>query len=96
MVEGEKLLEKKLGDLLKAEGGWSIKLLAVHISGIPDRLCLVPMGKIFFAEIKTTKKNPSKIQLVIHKRLRKMGFYVEVLDTSEQIKQTIRYHVERG
>lgn len=89
-IEGEKYLEKKLKDEIKKIGGWSLKLLATHITGLPDRLCLLPQGRLFFAEIKTTKKNPSPIQRLIHRKLRKLGFKVFVIDTSEQIKEIIR------
>ena len=88
-IESEKLLEKKLADGIKKIGGWTLKLLSTHIAGLPDRICLVPGGIVFFAEIKTTKKKPSKIQLFIHEKIRKIGFEVYVVDTSEQIKEII-------
>lgn len=93
MKESEKLLEKKLGELIKKENGWSIKLPAIHIAGIPDRICLLPMGKMFFAEIKTTGEKPTKVQLFIHRKLAKIGFTVEVLDSTEKIKETIARYV---
>ena len=89
-IEGEKYLEKKLGSEVKKLGGWSIKLLPDFISGIPDRMCLLPEGRIFFAEIKTTKKKPTKMQLLIHRRLRKLGFKVYVIDTSIQITEILK------
>lgn len=95
MRESEKVLEAKLGTLLKREGGWSIKLSAMHLIGIPDRLCLLPGGKMFFVEMKTTGEKPTKIQRHVHRRLREMGFDVEVLDTTEKIIKTIKKHVER-
>lgn len=90
MKESEKLLERKLGEKLKKMGGWSIKLLPNFISGIPDRLCLVPPGKIFFAEMKTTGEKPEPRQLAVHRKLIKMGFRVEVIDTSKQIEDILR------
>lgn len=90
MIESEKALDKKLSAEVKRIGGWSIKLLTVHITGLPDRLCLLPEGRLFFAEIKTTKKNPKKIQLSMHKKLVKMGFKVFVIDNSEIIKSIIK------
>ena len=89
-IESEKLLEKKLGDKLKQMGGWSIKLLPTFITGIPDRLCLVPPGRVFFAELKTTKEKPKPIQLAQHRKLRRMGFRVEVIDTTEQIEHILK------
>lgn len=88
-IESEKLLEKKLRVKIEELGGLCWKLPAIHISGIPDRLCLLPGGKAFFAEIKTTGEKPEKLQLYWHKELRKRGFEVYVVDSSEQINQII-------
>lgn len=89
MIESEKLLEKKLREAVQGLGGWSIKLLSSHITGLPDRICLLPGGRLFFAEIKTTGKKPTKIQLSVHDRLRKLGFLVFVIDKTEQINKLI-------
>ncbi len=90
MTESEKLLERKLREGVKRLGGWSIKLLALHITGLPDRLCLLPGGRLFFAEVKTTGETPSPIQWVIIKKLRKLGFRVVVIDNSIQLNQILR------
>lgn len=89
-IESEKLIEKKLTSEVKAFGGWCLKLLSTHITGLPDRLCLFSGGRILFVELKTTNKKPRKIQLFIHNKLRALGFRVEVVDTSEQIERLIR------
>lgn len=89
-IESEKRLESKLTDKVKALGGGSIKLLSTHITGLPDRICLFPGGRILFVELKTTGKRPKKIQRLVHDKLRSLGFRVEVIDTSEQIEKIIR------
>jgi len=89
-IESEKLLEKNLKDAVeKTLKGFSFKLLATHITGLPDRICLLPEGRIFFAEIKTTKKTAGKRQILVHKQLKKLGFRVEIIDRTEQIKKLI-------
>lgn len=88
-IEGEKYLDQKLKTEVEKVGGWCIKLLATHLTGLPDRLCLLRGGRVFFAEIKTTKKKPSKIQYFVHKKLRELGFSVYVIDASEFIKSII-------
>lgn len=87
--ESEKLLERKLSRGLKRQGGWALKMLSAHVTGLPDRLCLLPGGRIFFAEVKTTGEKPRKIQRVMHRRLRKLGFRVEIIDRSSQIEQLL-------
>ena len=86
-IESEKLLERKLKEAIKAKDGLCIKLLSNHFTGLPDRLCLLPGGVIFFAEIKTTKEEPSKIQKFVHSKLSKLGFNVYTIDNSLLIKK---------
>lgn len=89
MIESEKTLEKKLGTKVKELGGWSLKFTSTFISGLPDRIVLMPGGRIFFAEIKTTKQKPRKIQLLMHRKLQALGFKVYVIDTTEQINEIL-------
>lgn len=88
-IESEKLLDKKLCAEVKKLGGWAIKIPASHLSGLPDRLCLLPQGRLFFAEIKTTGKKPTRLQLSIHKRLSDLGFRVYTIDSSYVIADLI-------
>lgn len=88
-IESEKVLERKLNSGVKKLGGLSFKFVPLLISGIPDRIILLPGGRIFFAEIKTTKKKPRKLQTFWINKIRKLGFRVEVIDTSEQIDKIL-------
>lgn len=88
--ESEKLLEAKLRQKMKDRGGWCLKLLSKHISGLPDRLCLFPGGRAAFAEIKTTGRKPRQIQEEVHQKLRSMGFRVEVIDSMEKLENFLK------
>jgi Holliday junction resolvase len=85
----EKYLERKLGEELRKNGGWAIKLPASFVAGLPDRLCLLPGGRVIFAEIKETGKKPTEIQRFIHGKLRAMGFEVLVVDSYSVIEDII-------
>lgn len=89
-IESEKDLERKLNQGVKKLLGLTFKFVPLLVAGIPDRICLLPGGRIFFAEIKTTKKTPEKLQKYWHLKLRKLGFRVEVIDTSEQIENILK------
>jgi hypothetical protein len=89
-MESEKTLEKRLGVELKKMGGWSLKLIPLIVSGLPDRILLVPKGRAYFAELKSTKKTPSKIQLMLHRRLEKMGFRVFIIDSTETLLSALK------
>lgn len=88
--ESEKLLERKLSVSVQKLGGISIKLVATYLVGLPDRICLLPQGRMFFAEIKTTGEKPRKIQVIVHNKLRALGFKVVVIDSTEQLNQIIK------
>ena len=88
-VESEKVIERKLVEAVKANGGMCIKLLCDNLLGLPDRMVLMPHSKIAFVELKTTGQKPRRIQVFMHKKLRALGFRVEVIDTTEGINNFI-------
>lgn len=88
-IDSEKLVERKLVELVKINNGMCIKLLCDQLIGLPDRLCLFPNHKIVFVETKTTGQKPRRIQAYMHKKLRALGFRVEVIDSVEGVKQFI-------
>ena len=84
-VDSEKVVERKLVELVKINGGMCIKLLCYQLIGLPDRMCLFPGHKIVFVELKTTGQKPKRIQAYMHNKLRALGFRVEVIDTVESV-----------
>lgn len=84
-IDSEKLVERKLVELVKLNNGMCIKLLCDQLIGLPDRLCLFPGRKIAFVELKTTGRKPRRIQAYMHKKLKALGFRVEVIDTVEGV-----------
>lgn len=92
VIESEKVLEKYLVAEVKSLGGWAVKLLSGLVTGLPDRLCLLPGGVVAFVEVKTTGKKATPRQLTVHKKLRQLGFRVEVLDSKEGINNFINFY----
>lgn len=88
-MESEKVIERKLVEAVKKQGGLCIKLLTYQFIGLPDRMCLFPQAKIVFVELKTTGMKPRKIQITVHAMLRKLGFRVEIIDSTKQIDDLI-------
>ena len=89
VTESEKVLEAELRERCKALGWMCIKLTSQYQRGLPDRLILMPGGRVCFAEIKTTGKKPTALQKVTHERLRALGYRVEVVDTTESLDNLI-------
>ena len=89
VTESEKVLEAELRERCKALGWMCIKLTSQYQRGLPDRLILMPGGRVCFAEIKTTGKKPTALQKLTHERLRALGYRVEVVDTTESLDNLI-------
>lgn len=83
----EKLIEKKLRAGAQFRKGIALKLIAAFFTGLPDRLVLIPVGRLWFVETKTTGERLSPRQKVVHALLRKMGFEVRVISTQELLDQ---------
>lgn len=85
--KSEKYFERKLIERIKAKSGLCIKLLSNHFLGLPDRLCLLPGGIIFFCEIKTTGFVRSPRQALVHRKLIQLGFKSYLVDSMEIINE---------
>lgn len=86
----EKLIERKLREGVKALGGLALKFSSPYHRGIPDRIVLMPGGRISFAEIKTTGKKPTLLQEKAITELRVMGFKAEVVDSQETLNKFLK------
>lgn len=81
----EREIEKKLVDAVKTQGGVCWKFVSPGTAGVPDRIILMPMGRIAFVEVKAPGESPRKLQLARHRLLHRLGFKTFVLDNPEQI-----------
>lgn len=81
----EKIVEQHLVKAVKSSGGIAPKLVSPGFDGIPDRLVLLPGGKVGFVEVKAPGKEPRPLQVARHGLLRRLGFKVYILDDLEQI-----------
>lgn len=85
----EKTIENRLRLEVKKKGGIALKFTSPGNRGVPDRIVLLPGGKICFVELKDFGKKPDPLQVWWHSYLRGMGFEVLVIDSIEQIKKFI-------
>ena len=81
----EKSIEKKLADAVKKRGGLAPKFVSPGLDGMPDRIVLMPGGRLAFVEVKAPGKKPRPLQEARHKNLRELGFTVYTLDDKDQI-----------
>lgn len=81
----EKAIEQKLARAVRSCDGLCPKFVSPGTDGMPDRLILLPAGRIGFVEVKAPGKKPRPLQVKRHSQLRALGFPVFVLDDPEQI-----------
>ena len=81
----KKQIEQKLVQETRKCGGICPKFTSPGFAGMPDRMMLLPGGKIGFVEVKAPGENPRPLQMARHRLLRRLGFKVYVLDGVEQI-----------
>ena len=81
----EKEIEQKFTLMVKQVGGLAFKFVSPGMSGMPDRIVLLPGGHMAFVEVKSPGKVPRPLQEIRHRMLRKLGFKVYVLDNADQI-----------
>lgn len=87
----EKWLEAQLVKRVKAAGGHALKFASDTEIGYPDRLVLMPGGKAYWVEMKSTGEKPRLIQKIRHDELRKLGFEVHVISNEEQLNKFINH-----
>ena len=81
----EKTVESKLVKAVKSMGGLAPKFTSPGLDGVPDRLVLLPGGKMAFIELKAPDKNLRPLQVRRKRQLESLGFLVYCMDRPEQI-----------
>ena len=81
----EKDIEQKLTAKVKALGGMAIKFTSPGMDGMPDRLVLLPGGRIVFVELKAPGEKMRPLQLWRAKQLLALGFKAYCVDSIDQI-----------
>lgn len=75
MTPLEKDIEKKLREMVEKRGGLCLKWVCPGWAGVPDRIILLPGGRVIFAELKRPKGGKlSKLQKWWAKKLTDLGF----------------------
>lgn len=87
----EKEVEKKLCKKVKEElHGRAFKFVSPGFNGVPDRIILVPMGRIYFVETKAPGKKLRKLQERVRGLIQSLGFIVLRIDTIEKVEAFVR------
>ena len=85
----EKTIEGKLVRTVKSAGGIAPKFVSPGLDGMPDRIVLLPKGRMAFVEVKAPGEKPRPLQSARHRLLQALGFKVYVLDDPARIGEIL-------
>lgn len=85
----ESQIEGRMGQMIKHRGGLYYKFVSPGQPGVPDRLIVLPGGKVVFVELKTETGRLSNIQKWQTGRMRDMGLDVRKISGWEQAKALV-------
>ena len=81
----ERDVERKLVDAVRKAGGLAPKFVSPGWDGVPDRLVLLPSGRMAFVELKAPGKMMRPLQMRRKRQLEDLGFMVFCINGAEQI-----------
>lgn len=95
----EKQIEAYLVKKIKQLGGKAYKFVSPGNAGVPDRILILPGGKIIFAELKKPGGKTTPLQDVQITALSKLGCEVGIISSIEGADRCIddcRKYIEKG
>ena len=81
----ERTIEQRLVEAVRKAGGLCPKFVSPGWDGVPDRIVLLPCGKLGFVELKAPGQKLRPLQRRRREQLERLGFRVFVIDGVEQI-----------
>lgn len=85
----EKIIESKLKKAVNQKGGLCLKFVSPSFNGVPDRIIVMPGGRIAFVEVKAPSETLRPIQRKRKWQLERLGFKVFCLDSEEKIEEVV-------
>lgn len=81
----ERDVERALVKAVRDRGGMCPKWVSPGLDGVPDRIVLLPGGRIGFVELKAPGERPRALQIARMEQIRRLGYKVFVCDGKELI-----------
>ena len=82
----ESAVEGRLTEMLRKRGALCLKFVSPGNPGVPDRIVLLPGGRVIFAELKAQSGRTGALQERQIARMRGLGADVRVLKGMEQVR----------
>lgn len=91
----ESRIERRLRREIEKLGGKALKFVSPGMAGVPDRIVLMPGGRLMFVELKAPGQTLRPLQVKRKRDLESLGFRVFVIDSYEELNDFIEM-VEHG
>ncbi len=85
----EKQIESRMGRMVQRRGGLWYKFVSPGQPGVPDRIAVLPGGRIVFVELKTEVGRLAKIQRWQIGRMRELGLDVRTVRGWEEARALV-------
>ena len=89
MAEERKVEEYIIGKV-KSMGGKCYKFVSPGNNGVPDRIVMLPQGRVYFVETKAAGQKPRPSQLAVHREMESVGVRVWVLDSKAAVDEFLK------
>lgn len=87
----ESSIETCLRKAVERAGGRCLKWVSPGHTGVPDRIILMPGGRVYFAETKAPGEKERARQEYVQRKLRELGFEVfSSVDTFERVEEVMK------
>ncbi|MGN0384581.1 MAG: VRR-NUC domain-containing protein [Lachnospiraceae bacterium] len=80
-------IEDYLKERVKEEGGLALKFVSPGCTGVPDRVVILPGGKVGFLELKKPGEKPRRDQMHRIRQLRKLGCTAGYADSKKLVDE---------
>ena len=83
----ERDIEKKMLNAVRKMGGEAFKWVSPGNDGVPDRIVMLPGGRLIFVELKADRGRLSPVQKIQIRRIQKLGQDVEVVQGMDGLEE---------
>ncbi len=85
----ERDVERYFKAQLEKRGALVFKFVSPGQIGVPDRVVLLPGGRVVFAEMKAPRAKPRPLQRAVFSRMARAGHPVYIIDSREAVKKFV-------
>lgn len=90
----ERWVESYLVKRIKEVGGKAYKFNSLTCKGVADRLVLLPNGKIFFIELKSSAGKQTQLQKVFEQDVTKLGQKYLIINSRDSVNEFLQQELE--